>query len=148
MKTIGYIIALAGVTALSACKNAEMKNKSQQQVVYPQAVLVENPDTYAESADFSMMAVSIEGNVISITVEYSGGCEKHNWELVGSESIQKSLPPKRGMRLIHHNNGDSCRSIVEENLKFDISALAYEGGEIILNLQEWVTPLSYTKANQ
>ncbi|MBK7129669.1 MAG: hypothetical protein IPM74_05800 [Crocinitomicaceae bacterium] len=124
-----------------------MKNKSQQQVVYPQAVLVENPDAYAESADFSIMAVSIEGNVMSISVEYSGGCEKHSWELVGSESIQKSLPPKRGVRLIHQNNGDSCRSIVEENLKFDISVLAYEGGEIILNLQGWANALSYTKAN-
>ncbi|MBK9192927.1 MAG: hypothetical protein IPM77_16305 [Crocinitomicaceae bacterium] len=137
---------LAIVLTGMSCKSVREKKQDKNGGTVPSAILVENMDEYRNNADFSITAVSVEGNVMSIDVEYSGGCQEHEFKLLGMKAIQKSMPPKRGIFLYHNSNGDNCRSIVEEKLKFDISVLAYEGGEIILNLDTWANPISYTKA--
>jgi hypothetical protein len=134
------------VLILMSCKVAREKRAETKGTGYPKAELVANFDAFRNSASCSILKVSIEGNTMILDVEYSGGCEEHVFKLYGSEMIQKSLPPQRGIMLWHDNKGDSCRSIVNEQLKFDISAFAYEGGEIILNLDGWATPISYTQA--
>jgi hypothetical protein len=135
------------VLILMSCKAGREKSNETKGSGYPKAELVANFDAFKNSASCSILKVTIEGNTMTIDVEYSGGCEEHVFKLYGSEMIQKSLPPQRGIMLWHDNKGDSCRSIVNEQLKFDISAFAYEGGEIILNLDGWKAPISYTKVN-
>ncbi len=146
MKQITFFVMLALVLTGMSCKSVREKKQDKNGGTVPSAILVENMDQYRNNADFSITAVSVEGNVMSIDVEYSGGCQEHEFKLLGMKAIQKSMPPKRGVFLYHNSNGDNCRSIVEEKLKFDISVLAYEGGEIILNLDTWANPISYTKA--
>jgi hypothetical protein len=145
MKTIASLFLLLSIVAFTSCKTAREKEAQTKAAQYPQGELVANFDSFRNSASFTITHVAIDGNNMIIDVEYSGGCEKHEFKLLGSEMIQKSLPPQRGVMLWHNNNGDSCRSIVEEKLTFDISAFAYEGGEIILNLDGWANPVSYTK---
>jgi hypothetical protein len=154
MKNQSFFIAFTlslGILLLTSCKVAKEKRSEEKgaetkDTGYPKAELVANFDAYKNSASCSIVSVNIEGNTMILDVEYSGGCEEHSFKLLGSEMIQKSLPPKRGIMLWHDNKGDSCRSIVNEQLKFDISNLAYAGGEIILNLDGWATPISYTQA--
>ncbi|MBK9593088.1 MAG: hypothetical protein IPO32_16855 [Crocinitomicaceae bacterium] len=154
MKNRLFFIALTlsiGSLVMMSCKVArekrsETKGSETKDSVDPRAELVANFDAYRNSASCTILKVIIDGNTMILDVEYSGGCEEHTFKLLGSEMIQKSLPPKRGIMLWHDNKGDSCRSIVNEQLKFDISVLAYAGGEIILNLDGWATPISYTQA--
>ena len=154
MKNRLFFIALTlsiGSLVMMSCKVArekrsETKGSETKDSGDPRAELVANFDAYRNSASCTILKVIIDGNTMILDVEYSGGCEEHEFKLLGSEMIQKSLPPKRGVMLWHDNKGDSCRSIVNEQLKFDISALAYTGGEIILNLDGWATPISYTQA--
>ena len=80
---------------------------------------------------------------MTLGISYSGGCEKHSFELLGSRLIQKSLPPKRGIILYHNSNGDSCRELVTEELIFDIRNLSYDKSEIILILEGYADPISY-----
>lgn len=145
MKINVSFFLLFSIITLMSCKTAHEKKSQTKAAQNPEAVLVANFDPYKNSASLTITQVAIEGNVMIIDVEYSGGCEKHEFKLIGSEMIQKSLPPQRGIMLWHDNKGDSCRSIVEEQLRFDISAFAYEGGEIILNMDGWVNPIPYTK---
>ncbi|MBL7898677.1 MAG: hypothetical protein JNJ99_09095 [Crocinitomicaceae bacterium] len=145
MKRILFFVMLALVLTGMSCKSMREKKQEKNGGSIPSAILVENMDEYRDNADFTITAVGVEGNIMTIDVQYSGGCQKHEFTLIGMKAIQKSLPPKRGVILFHNSNGDNCRSIVEEKLQFDISVLAYEGGEIILNLDTWATPISYTK---
>jgi hypothetical protein len=91
--------------------------------------------------------VTISGNIMSIDVNYSGGCEEHNFQLIGSVNISKSLPPIRSVKLVHNANGDACRKLEERTLVFDISDLTYKqeaGSVIYLTLDGWKDRIEYT----
>jgi hypothetical protein len=101
----------------------------------------------AVSESFTIQEASINGNVLRVTVSYSGGCGNHQFELVGSPNISKSLPPIRSIELVHQSNGDACKEKMEETLLINISNLAYkqEAGSVIkLNLSGWKEQLIYT----
>ena len=101
----------------------------------------------AVSESCTIQEASINGNVLRVTVSYSGGCENHQFELVGSPNISKSLPPIRSIELVHKSNGDACKKKIEETLRFNLANLAYkqESGSVIkLNLNGWKEQLIYT----
>lgn len=103
-------------------------------------------DLSQESDPITINSAVLEGNMLTLEVEYSGGCVDHSCDLVGSEGVMKSLPAKRAIKLIHHGNGDTCREMVSETLKFDIKALALKettGSEIILLLDGTKESISY-----
>ena len=91
-------------------------------------------------------SATIKGNILTIEVTYGGGCQEHEFQLIGSEMIAKSMPPIRSIKLIHKANQDNCRAIVSQTLKFDIRKLAYKqeaGSEIYLNLDAYNERLVY-----
>lgn len=103
-------------------------------------------DVTQESAATTITAVNLEGNILSLDVEYSGGCEDHTFDFIGSAMVMKSLPAKRPVKLVHNSNNDTCRELVSETIKFDIRALAItetSGSEIILLLDGVKEPISY-----
>ena len=88
----------------------------------------------------------IEGNLMYLVVEYSGGCEEHEFELIGSYAVAKSLPPQRGIQLHHNANGDNCRALITDTLIANIEVLAAaqtKGSEIFLNLEGYGKQLKY-----
>jgi hypothetical protein len=104
-------------------------------------------DIETSSDLIQITAVSVKGNIMSIDVNYSGGCEEHSFQLIGSASISKSLPPIRSIKLVHNANGDACRKLEERTLEFDISELAYvqtSGSVIYLTISGWEDRIEYT----
>jgi len=150
MKRITFFFALVVLVGLNSCKSrkdaidtaVDIKDTS----AIPESIVVDDFSAYKDGASTTITSVTIEENTMIIKVSYSGGCEKHEFTLAGSKLIQKSLPPKRGIMLYHKNNGDSCRSIVEEELHFNITNLAYDSKETMLLLEGWKTPVSYIPA--
>jgi hypothetical protein len=103
-------------------------------------------DLMQESAPITVNAVTLEGNILSLDVEYSGGCKDHTYELIGSKAIMKSLPAKRAIKLVHKANDDTCRELISETIKFDIRALSMTettGSEIVLLLDGYKQSISY-----
>jgi hypothetical protein len=92
--------------------------------------------------------VVLKDNTLEISINYTGGCAKHEFELIGSEMISKSLPPIRSINLIHKTiDEESCKRIMYDTLYFDITNLAYQktsGSVIKLNLAGWKEQLIYT----
>jgi hypothetical protein len=87
---------------------------------------------------FNLIDVHIDDmNKLHLTLEYSGGCEPHEFEIIGSKAILKSFPAQRPVMIVHKANGDACRSIIREEIVVDISDFAYtkeHDSEIILLL--------------
>ena len=82
----------------------------------------------------------IEGDTLTITVSYGGGCEDHDFTLVASNAFAESHPVQlRG--IVAH--GDRCRAYLIEDYDFDLTPIktlyqaAYQqdAGTIVLLLE-------------
>lgn len=101
----------------------------------------------AENDPFNIVSVNLSGDILEIEVSYSGGCEQHNFDLVFNGAYKKSLPAKADLYLLHDNNNDQCRSIVEKKLFFNILSLRFppnKAGELHLYLNGWSTMIKYS----
>ena len=73
--------------------------------------------------------MSIAGDILSVTVEYSGGCETHAWGACWSGSWLRSLPPKATLNLSHDAMDDACDLWVSETLLIDVSSITEDAAE-------------------
>jgi len=148
MKTL--ILICACYLIFTACATTKPNTKMEQSSNSNQTnseLLVAQIGKSAVSESFTIQEASINGNVLRVTVSYIGGCEEHQFELIGNPNIAKSLPPIRSIELVHKSNGDACKEKMEETLLINISNLAYkqEAGSVIkLNLSGWKEQLIYT----
>ncbi|MFK8046468.1 MAG: hypothetical protein AB8B72_13310 [Crocinitomicaceae bacterium] len=151
MKIITLFIGIAILASCGNSKNSTTNNEATntEKEATPQAkqaILSQDIAKFKDSESYSILDVNLQGNVLQLDISYSGGCEEHNFELVGSAFIMKSSPPKRIIKLYHHKNEDNCRELIFETLYFDISKLAYHSGEIILQIEQFKQKaISYTK---
>lgn len=111
---------------------------------YPHEIIKVKAQTgqFVKESDplMSIDTVEIRGNIMYIDVTYGGGCEKHDFEVIGSLAIAKSYPPIRALQLVHHANGDKCRAIKKAKLEVNIEDIAYQkenGSEIYYTLEGW-----------
>ena len=87
----------------------------------------------------------IQGDTLFTRVSYSGGCGDHTFAIEPNGPMLKSLPPKQPMRIVHRSDGDPCRAMIIEELKYDISE--YRGtprGTTFILLENWKPTLSYS----
>lgn len=103
--------------------------------------------SFEETDPLDIDSLYVQGNKLFIYVHYSGGCREHQFKVIGSPVIMKSLPPKRSIQLVHDNEDDQCESIVNRVLEVDLKNLAFDpqpGSTIVLQLQGWEEGISYT----
>ncbi len=118
-----------------------MKDKQEQTLVARIGDFVEKND------HFDLIEAKIEGNFLLLKVGYGGGCQEHEFELIGSTVIAKSMPPIRSIQLVHKANNDMCKAYIYKDLKFDIRNLAErqeKGRTIYLNNEKFKEKLLYT----
>lgn len=80
-------------------------------------------------------------DVLNVSVQYSGGCKKHDFQLVWDGTEMESFPPQIQLFLIHNNNEDTCKAIVREELQFVLSEHITTDSDLILS--GWSKKLSY-----
>jgi hypothetical protein len=109
------------------------------------AILSQDIAKFRDTESYNIKSINLQGNILELNITYNGGCTDHEFELVGSAFITKSLPPKRIVQLYHHKSNDDCRELVHETLYFDISDFAYQNSEIIISLQHFTESFRYTR---
>ena len=161
-----YLI-LGLIPLLTFCKNAEPTTSESKTVVDHNSATTEdailsdtkkgyevvNLGTHIKT-DFQMPAkpervtvlnAVIENDSLKLSVQFGGGCRKHEFMLISDGNYMESDPPKLNMYLDHQHNDDACRALIQEELAFDLSAIRYAvGNKIILNISGWEAPLTYT----
>lgn len=70
--------------------------------------------------DFGVQSAAIVNGQLVVRVRYTGGIQKHFFELYWDGSYMESMPPQVNMRLVHHANGDTGEAIRTETLVFDL----------------------------
>ena len=57
------------------------------------------------------------------SIQYSGGCNKHDFFLVGTCPNHLENPATLTLHIIHDDHGDACDAWISDTLKFDLSPL-------------------------
>ena len=90
---------------------------------------------------FWLLGATVDGDALTLSVEASGGCRPHTYELFMSPgSLLNSHPPQANLYIRHDGNDDPCDSIVRADLSFDLRAISdLHGcpGPIVLNIYEY-----------
>jgi hypothetical protein len=143
------ILFFALIVLFSACKSSKNASKKSEKMKDKQEqTLVARIGDFVEKNDhFDLIEAKIEGNFLLLKVGYGGGCQEHEFELIGSTVIAKSMPPIRSVQLVHKANNDMCKAYIYKDLKFDIRNLAErqeKGRTIYLNNEKFKEKLLYT----
>jgi hypothetical protein len=137
------LVFLTAITfGLHSCKL--FKNDASEKDETPSIIVQQGFVKPDNSASFDLIKTSLEGNILTIEVSYSGGCNEHEFKLYFDGNYKKSLPPKADFILTHDNKGDACRSIENKTMKFDISKSQYAGQKEIMVSVEGFQELKYS----
>ena len=75
------------------------------------------------SDPFKLQSAVIEGDILKVTVQYSGGHQEHEFTLYWSGISTRSLPPQLPMVLKHDANGDQAEALITRTIEFELSAI-------------------------
>ncbi len=145
-------ILFTAALILFSCSNAKkmsQKMENNSNSVNPSEIKIAIlGDNNQSSLQTTINEVVLKGNILQLSIGYTGGCAKHKFDLVGSEMISKSLPPIRSVYLVHTTiDEESCKREMFDTLFFDISNLAYQktkGSVIKLNVDGLKEQIVYT----
>jgi hypothetical protein len=73
--------------------------------------------------DYVLNDAAVNGDILTLNVSYSGGCEEHVITLVISELFVETEPVQLAALLAHDGNGDSCERWVTETYAFDLGVI-------------------------
>ena len=65
-------------------------------------------------------SASVDGDGLTVDVSYAGGCRRHIFTLVISQSFMESDPVQLAAELVHEANGDACERWVTDTRVFDL----------------------------
>jgi len=143
MKKMLLLPVLASAVLFFSCHKKEMSGSAKETTATttasvspsnPSATEIKNvtvdpaADMVNTGAPYSVDSVGISGDILSVFVNYSGGCKDHSFELLSNGMFAKSLPPQVTVCLKHTNNDDACRKLVMQELKFNVSGIKYKSG--------------------
>ncbi len=121
------IIILLSVSVFFSCEDPSKSDISEISIVQKNTT---NQDKYNQLMDssrkgeytsdpFDLKDVRRDGTKLVIDVAFSGGCAKHEFELVWPEAITMIYPPSFSVILIHQNGGDNCEAYLSKTLEFE-----------------------------
>ena len=111
---------------------------------YTAIVMVDDLSTASLSVDGAQIkSAIISSDVLTIVAQYGGGCKQHEFKLFGSTRFYESNPPQADVILSHQANGDLCKALITDSLRFSLVRLrevyhSYYGskGVLLLRLHE------------
>jgi len=72
---------------------------------------------------FQDRAPQLAGDTLTLPIQYGGGCRVHRFGLLIDPAFRESHPVQVTARLAHDADGDLCRALLGQDLRFDLSPL-------------------------
>lgn len=74
---------------------------------------------------YSIDTLQLDGDILTLTAGYSGGCADHDFVLCMSPAaFLESYPVQANLYLRHDSHGDMCEALISEVLEFDLRPVA------------------------
>ena len=110
-----------------------------------------NVDLTGFQDPYTLINAEIKDGLLWLQTSYVGGCREHEFKMVFNGTHVPRQDQETGvsvwvsLKLGHNGNGDVCRSIVKQNIRFDLKPLQKEGGNnLIIRLSNWGNELVYS----
>lgn len=105
------------------------------------AIITSLPPAKLQDDPFTLNSASVNGDILSTALVYSGGCVEHGYTLYAQDTFMESDPVQINCYISHDGMDDMCDAIISDTPCFDLSPIRelYEemyGAEdtIIINL--------------
>lgn len=93
----------------------------------------------------------VERNALRVTVQYGGGCSRHEFTLFAAHVFLESNPVQSPIAIRHRANNDSCKALLTRELRFELTALRdawrrsyhQQSGTIVLRLRGFAEGITY-----
>ncbi len=127
------------------CNSTDPQMNYDEKVILVEAI---NVDDWANDP-VRIDSASIINDLLSLKVQYGGGCKEHFFKLIIPKGIEKSNPPQTTLLLLHDSNGDSCEALISEELRFNLIQYkeyllsAFNISEIIIKFHQSDIRISY-----
>ena len=109
------VALLLGLLAVSGCRESPLgPHMSENNVV------VDDGRDYGDDP-YVVNSAAIDGDRLTISVSFAGGCRNHIFTLVISKSFREPDPVQLPAVLAHEANGDPCEAYPTESRVFDLA---------------------------
>jgi hypothetical protein len=111
---------------------------------YTGIILVDDLSAAAVATDNAQIkSTVVASDLLTLVGRYGGGCAQHEFKLFGSKRLLESYPPQADIILSHNANGDACKALITDSLRFSLVSLRefYQvsygsGGTLLLRIHE------------
>jgi hypothetical protein len=138
---------------LTAYNATASVSASVQIIVKGSNLIILNDELYqnASKDPFTINSAILENDILKINITYTGGCEEHDFMLIGTTSFMESNPVQINILLSHNANNDPCDALINEELNYNLTPLkkawqeAYQknSGTIIILLEGFTESIYY-----
>jgi hypothetical protein len=91
---------------------------------YSAIILVDDLSAAGLAADKAQITSAVVAkDLLTLVVRYGGGCAQHEFKLFGSKRLLESYPPQADIILSHNANGDACKALIIDSLRFSLATL-------------------------
>lgn len=80
-------------------------------------------NSISEGDPFTIKNVKREGEILQITLTYSGGCKEHTFEIIWDGIVYTDDPCKMNLLLIHRGDSDNCEALITETIHINLKNL-------------------------
>ena len=142
MKYLTLLLILLVLPVISSCKTKKVRQNTAKVL---KELIIEKEFQFAEVKTVSINAAEIEGDVLTLTLNYHGGKGMHSFDLYFNGIIMKSMPPQVNLFLKHTHTQENCEKLITETVSFDIKKLQMgDTGTVIIRLPGFNERLEYT----
>ena len=107
-----------------------------------EVIVTDDPPNSFLNDPYQLDSMSIDGDVVNVSISYSGGCQVHDFELLMTPSaFFESHPRQANLYLRHDDRDDPCDASLSGVLSFDLRPIAHlyelaygEPDPIIINI--------------
>ncbi|MEQ8688216.1 MAG: hypothetical protein RIE86_23130 [Imperialibacter sp.] len=140
---VSSLLVLAFSLAVFSCQNEPVTPSSgfaTSWEVNADAFIAATSQTTGDP--FFIKKAVLNDSLLKVTVQYAGGCKKHDFKLVWDGTIDSStIPAVATFALIHDGKNDMCEALPTEELTFDLLDIM-QGNRPIEGFQAWVVNAS------
>ncbi|MCF8373276.1 MAG: hypothetical protein K9H64_16775 [Bacteroidales bacterium] len=84
-----------------------------------------------QNLSYSITDATLADTILTIELNYSGGCVDHSFDIIFNGMYKKSLPRQADLFLLHNNKGDTCTENKSIILRYNLSSIIGPGKQAV-----------------
>lgn len=84
-----------------------------------------------QNLNYSVVNAVLADTILTIELNYLGGCSEHSFNLVFNGMYKKSLPRQADLYLLHESLGDTCKENKSISVSYNLSSIIGTGKQAV-----------------